>query len=46
MMDSIMDAEITVTAVGNQWYWTYEWPLDSIESFMVDELMLAYGHGQ
>ena len=25
MMDEILDAEITVKAVGNQWYWRYEY---------------------
>ncbi|KAJ3125494.1 cytochrome c oxidase subunit 2 [Irineochytrium annulatum] len=24
MMDDILDADITVKAIGNQWYWTYE----------------------
>jgi cytochrome c oxidase subunit 2 len=24
-MDEILDAEITVKAIGNQWYWSYEY---------------------
>ena len=29
-MDRIEDAEVTVKVVGNQWYWTYEFPDDDI----------------
>ena len=24
-MDEILDAEITIKAIGNQWYWNYEY---------------------
>jgi heme/copper-type cytochrome/quinol oxidase subunit 2 len=24
MMDEILDSDITVKAIGNQWYWNYE----------------------
>ena len=24
-MDEIQDAEITIKAIGNQWYWNYEY---------------------
>lgn len=45
-MDEIQDAEITIKAVGNQWFWSYEYSdyYDengtaeiSFDSFMVDE---------
>lgn len=44
MMDEIQDAEITVKAIGNQWYWSYEYTdyVDSLgktiayDSFMQD----------
>jgi cytochrome c oxidase subunit 2 len=53
-MDDMMDPEITVKAIGNQWYWNYEYSdyveksaeLKSIDfdSYMVpeDELSLGY----
>jgi cytochrome c oxidase subunit 2 len=25
MIDEILDAEITIKAIGNQWYWSYEY---------------------
>jgi cytochrome c oxidase subunit 2 len=25
MMDEILDAELTVKAIANQWYWSYEY---------------------
>jgi heme/copper-type cytochrome/quinol oxidase subunit 2 len=25
MMDEILDAELTIKAIGNQWYWSYEY---------------------
>jgi cytochrome c oxidase subunit 2 len=25
MMDEIIDPELTVKAIGNQWYWSYEY---------------------
>lgn len=43
LIDEILDAEITVKAIGNQWYWNYEYSdyIDthsniSFDSFMVD----------
>lgn len=40
MMDEILDAELTIKAIGNQWYWSYEY-MDyensiSYDSFQVD----------
>ncbi len=37
-MDRIDDAEVTVKVIGNQWYWTYEFPDDEI---IFDSLALA-----
>jgi heme/copper-type cytochrome/quinol oxidase subunit 2 len=42
MMDEILDAEITVKAIGNQWYWSYEYTdyqskEIAYDSFMLDE---------
>ena len=51
MMDEILDAEITVKAIGNQWYWSYEYT-DAVtttgqtvafDSFMLDEASLEFG---
>ncbi|KAJ3407233.1 cytochrome c oxidase subunit 2, partial [Chytridiales sp. JEL 0842] len=47
MMDEILDAEITVKAIGNQWYWSYEYsdyetPI-AFDSFMKDEASLEFG---
>lgn len=51
IMDEIQDAEITIKAIGNQWYWSYEYS-DYInqnkndvifDSFMVDQSNLATG---
>jgi cytochrome c oxidase subunit 2 len=52
MMDEILDAEITVKAIGSQWYWSYEYtdyvsedgstPL-VYDSFMKDEASLEFG---
>jgi heme/copper-type cytochrome/quinol oxidase subunit 2 len=43
-MDEVLDAEITIKAIANQWYWSYEYSdyIDSglnvaYDSFMVDE---------
>jgi cytochrome c oxidase subunit 2 len=43
-MDEILDAELTIKAIGNQWYWSYEYSdylnqnKDEIifDSFMID----------
>jgi cytochrome c oxidase subunit 2 len=51
MIDEILDAEITVKAIGNQWYWSYEFCdyVDSLDksvtfdSFMVSEDSLEEG---
>lgn len=44
IMDEVLDAEITIKAIANQWYWSYEYSdyIDSglnvaYDSFMVDE---------
>ncbi len=38
-MDRVEDAELTIKAIGNQWYWTYEYP-DNGE-FTFDAYMVA-----
>jgi cytochrome c oxidase subunit 2 len=47
MMDEILDSEITIKAVGNQWYWNYEYSdyADQINfsSFMLDDSSLQFG---
>ena len=47
MMDEILDSEITVKAIGNQWYWNYEYSdyVDQINfsSFMLDDSSLELG---
>jgi cytochrome c oxidase subunit 2 len=47
MMDEILDSEITIKAVGNQWYWNYEYSdyIDQINfsSFMLDDNSLQFG---
>lgn len=53
MMDEILDAELTIKAVGNQWYWTYEYtdykddetfesPL-TFDSFLIGDDSLEFG---
>ena len=47
-MDEILDAEITVKAIGNQWYWSYEYTdytdVDiNYDSFLVNEDDLELG---
>ncbi len=50
IMDEVQDAELTIKAIGNQWYWSYEYT-DYIEnglnlafdSFMVDDASLEEG---
>nr|YP_009659076.1 cytochrome c oxidase subunit 2 [Chytriomyces confervae]QCQ69074.1 cytochrome c oxidase subunit 2 [Chytriomyces confervae] len=47
LMDEVLDAEITVKAIGNQWYWSYEYtdyeaPI-AFDSFMIDEASLEIG---
>ncbi len=37
-MDGAADAEMTVKAIGHQWYWSYEYPDHG--NFTVDALML------
>ncbi len=44
LIDEVQDAEITIKAIGNQWYWSYEYSdyIDNginvaYDSFMVDE---------
>ena len=47
LMDEILDAEITVKAIGNQWYWSYEYTdLDiniNFDSFLVTDSDLELG---
>lgn len=51
MIDEILDAEITIKAIGNQWYWSYEYTdyVDSLDksiafdSFMVSDDSLEEG---
>ena len=47
LMDEILDAEITIKAIGNQWYWSYEYTdLDlniNFDSFLVAESDLEFG---
>ncbi len=51
LMDEILDAEITVKVIGNQWYWSYEYSdyIDSVgdnisfDSFLVSEDDLELG---
>lgn len=45
-MDEILDSELTIKAIGNQWYWNYEFtdnPSIFIESYMLDEKSLEEG---
>jgi cytochrome c oxidase subunit 2 len=50
-MDEILDAEITIKVIGNQWYWSYEYSdyfnqnKNEIifDSFMVDQSSLEMG---
>jgi cytochrome c oxidase subunit 2 len=48
MLDEILDSEITVKAIGNQWYWSYEYSdyLNNsleLDSFLVDDASLDLG---
>lgn len=47
MMDEIIDPELTVKAIGNQWYWSYEYTdynnEIAFDSFLVDEASLEPG---
>jgi cytochrome c oxidase subunit 2 len=46
MMDEIFDSEITIKAIGNQWYWNYELTDQKdiiIESYMLDDSSLEEG---
>ncbi|MEM6440472.1 MAG: cytochrome c oxidase subunit II transmembrane domain-containing protein [Pseudomonadota bacterium] len=38
---TVPDADVTIKATGNQWYWTYEYP-DS--EFAFDAYMVGYGY--
>lgn len=46
-MDEILDTEITVKAIGNQWYWSYEYTdLDlniNFDSFLIADSDLILG---
>lgn len=39
--DVIPEADVTIKAIGNQWYWSYEYP--DHEEIMFDAIMLAEG---
>jgi len=44
MMDEILDSEVTVKAVANQWYWNYEYSdyvTDDSETIVVESFMKA-----
>lgn len=47
MLDEILDSEVTVKAIGNQWYWSYEYSDQSddiaFDSFLVDDASLEVG---
>lgn len=53
-MDDMMDPEITVKAIGNQWYWNYEYSdyvsksVDNssiaFDSYMIPDDELSFGH--
>jgi len=46
MMDEILDSELTIKAIGNQWYWNYELTDKEnviIESYMLDDDSLELG---
>jgi heme/copper-type cytochrome/quinol oxidase subunit 2 len=56
MMDEILDAEVTVKCIGNQWYWSYEYcdyagvnddnTTIAFDSFMLGESSLQPGKDQ
>jgi cytochrome c oxidase subunit 2 len=41
LMDEILSAEISVKAIGNQWYWTYEYTDYESENGIYDSFMVA-----
>lgn len=50
LMDEVLDASVTVKAIGNQWYWSYEYTdfVDhdltvAFDSFMLDDDSLEPG---
>jgi cytochrome c oxidase subunit 2 len=47
MMDEILDAELTIKCIGNQWYWSYEYSdyesSIAFDSFLVDSASLEIG---
>ncbi len=44
MMDEILDSEITIKVIGNQWYWSYEYENGiSFDSFLIDDNSLETG---
>jgi len=44
-MDVVPKADLTIKAIGNQWYWTYEYPDQEIhfDSHMIEEAQLKPG---
>lgn len=46
IMDEILDSELTIKAIGNQWYWNYEYTDKKkiiIDSFMLDDKDIKEG---
>ena len=43
MIDQILEAEITIKAIGNQWYWNYETDSSQFDSFLINENDLREG---
>jgi cytochrome c oxidase subunit 2 len=45
-MDRVHEPEMTIKAIGHQWYWSYEYPDDgnfAFDAYMVDEADLQEG---
>lgn len=43
MMDEILDPELSVKVMGNQWYWSYEYLSGVTDSFMISDADLELG---
>lgn len=42
-IDEICDPQFTIKVIGNQWYWKYETPKDSFDSYMIPTNELIQG---
>lgn len=42
-IDEICDPQFTIKVIGNQWYWKYETPKDSFDSYMIPTNELIKG---